>query len=330
MIESFRDIQRLASGFQAAKVFLTANDLGLFLELGSQSRRADDVAASLQVDSRSLGLLMNALTAIGLLQKEDGAFRNHPIVYEHLGDLENYRGSIFRHIHHCWESWNGLPEVVRTGRPDFAAEANTLGENDEWTRDFIQGMNDVTRDLAPLVVSQLELENVSVLLDVGGGPGTYASAFQRAWPNISEVRIFDLPAALTIGQRQLEEWGLADKVSFHPGNFHDDRLPAGADALWLSQVLHSQDEVGCQELIAKSFAALNPGGQLMVHEFLLNDDMASPVMASLFAVHMLVMTEGGRTYSGLEIRGWMEAVGFADIEVKKVSDDTSVVIGKKL
>jgi SAM-dependent methyltransferase len=330
MIESFRDIQRLASGFQAAKVFLTANDLGLFLELGSQSRRADDVATSLQVDSRSLGLLMNALTAIGLLQKEDGVYRNHPIVYEHLGDLENYRGSIFRHIHHCWDSWNSLPEVVRTGRPDFAAEANALGDNDEWTRDFIQGMNDVTRDLAPHVVPQLGLEDTSVVLDVGGGPGTYAAAFQRAWPNISEVRVFDLPDALTIGQRQLEAWGLANKVSFHPGNFHDDRLPSGADALWLSQVLHSQDEVGCRELIAKSFAALNPGGKLMVHEFLLNDDMASPVMASLFAVHMLVMTEGGRTYSGLEIRGWMEAVGFVDIEVKKVSDDTSVVIGKKL
>ena len=110
MIESFRDIQRLAGGFQVAKIFLTANDLGLFLEIGAQHLRAEDLAAKLDVDARALGLMLNALAAVGLLHKEDGSYRNHPVVYEHLGDLENYRGSIFRHIHHCWESWNNLPQ----------------------------------------------------------------------------------------------------------------------------------------------------------------------------------------------------------------------------
>ena len=329
MFESFRDIQRLASGFQAAKIFLTANDLGLFLEIGDNICTADDLAATLKVDRRALELLLNALTALQMLDKVDAGYRNRPIINEHLGQVETYRGSIFRHIHHCWDSWSRLPEIIRTGQPDFAAEANALGDNDEWTRDFILGMNDVTRELAPQVVPQLGLENARVLMDVGGGPGTYAAAFQKAWSNISEVRIFDLPEALALGKKQLEAQGLSEKVSYHPGNFNIDPLPFGVDAIWLSQVLHSQDEAGCQTLIGKSFEALNHGGKLMIHEFLLDDSKTAPVMASIFSVHMLVMTESGRTYSGGELGCWMERAGFENVEVIKVSDDTAVVTGNK-
>ena len=329
MITSFRDIQRLAGGFQASKIFLTANDLGLFTAIGDEGRSAAELAETLQVNPRALGLLLNALAAIGLLSREGDLFVNHPVVYEHLGDLETYRGAIFRHIHHCWEAWNHLPEVVRTGRPDFIAEENALGDDDEWTRDFIRGMNDVTKELAPHVVPQLGLEEARVLLDVGGGPGTYAAAFQQAWPNLTEVMIFDLPESLAIGREHLQQWGLADRVSFHPGDFHAVPLPSGADAIWLSQVLHSQNEAGCRSLIGKMFAALNPGGRLLIHEFLLNDDLVSPPLAAIFAVHMLVMTDGGRTYSGAELGAWMREVGFVDVEILKVSDDTAVVAARK-
>lgn len=329
MLESFRDLQRLAGGFQASKMFLTANDLGLFTRIGSERCSVDQLAGDLEVDRRALELLLNALTALGLLQKDNDQYRNHPVVHRFLGEPEHYRGSIFRHIHHCWEAWNHLPEVLRTGRPDFIAENNALGENDEWTRDFIQGMNDVTRELAPQVVPQLELEDVSVLMDVGGGPGTYAAAFQEAWPGLAEVRLFDLPEALEIGRRNLAKWGVDDKVEFCPGNFHNDTLPPGCDAIWLSQVLHSQDEAGCRSLLRRSFEALNPGGRLLVHEFLLDDDKTAPVTAAIFAVHMLVMTQGGRAYSGSEIGAWMDDAGFSGVEVKKVSDDTAVVSARK-
>jgi hypothetical protein len=82
-------------------------------------------------------------------------------------------------------------------------------------------------------------------------------------------------------------------------------------------------------LIEKAWRALNPGGQLMVHEFLLDEEKTSPMNAALFAVHMLVMTEGGRSYSGSEIAGWMAEQGFENPHALKVSDDTGVVVGRK-
>jgi hypothetical protein len=55
--ENFRDLMRLVHGFEAAKILLVANDLGLFRQL-DRARRAAEVAGELKVDARALELLM--------------------------------------------------------------------------------------------------------------------------------------------------------------------------------------------------------------------------------------------------------------------------------
>jgi len=327
-IESFRDLLRLAHGFEQTKVFFAANDLDLFSRLG-EGRESADLAFELGVDGRALGLLLNALTAMGLLEKAGDRYRNAPVANEFLVQGKNYRGSIFRHIHHCWEAWNDLPQVLRAGYPTAPREAAILGEREDWTRDFIRGMDDVTRDLAPQVARQLDFGDARVLLDVGGGPGTYAAAFLAAHPALHEVRLFDLPGALSVGRERLAARGLLDKVRLIEGDFCLNELGSGVDVVWISQVFHSRDEEGCRMLVEKSWRALNPGGMLAVHEFLLDEGKTAPLSAALFAVHMLVMTEGGRSYSGGEIRAWMEEVGFVRPEVRRVSEETAVVLACK-
>lgn len=327
-IESFRDLLRLAHGFEMAKVFFVANDLDLFSRMG-EGRAATALAAEMGVDRRALTLLMNALVALGLLLKDGDLYRNAPPAEAFLVKGATYRGSIFKHVHHCWDAWNGLPEVLRSGHPTAPAEEAVLGERQGWTRDFIRGMDDVTRELAPRVVRQIDLAGARVVLDVGGGPGTYAAAFLEAHPGLQEVRLFDLPGALEVGRERLSAAGCLEQVRLVPGDFHRDELGSGVDAVWISQVFHSQGEEGCRMLIEKAWRALNPGGLLAVHEFLLDDDRTAPLAAALFAVHMLVMTEQGRSYSGAEIAGWMAERRFEAPQVRRVSEDTGVVLGRK-
>jgi ubiquinone/menaquinone biosynthesis C-methylase UbiE len=325
--QNFRDLMRLVHGFEAAKIFLVANDLELFRRLGSE-RSAADLAAELGVDARALQLLLHALVALGLLQQGDGGFRNAPVA-EQLLSGSGYRGHIFRHIHHCWESWNDLAGVVRRGGPDLVRESVILHDQEEWNRDFIHGMDDVTRELAPQVVAQLDLGGARRLLDIGGGPGTYARVFLDTHPQLQQVTIFDLPFALAVASERLAGFARRDAVQLVPGDFHHDPLGSGFDAIWISQVLHSQDEAGCRRLIGKATRALNPGGRLFIHEFLLDDSRTQPLTAALFAVHMLVMTAAGRTYSGTEVAGWLREHGLVDIAVRQVSDDTGVVEGRR-
>ncbi len=325
--ESFRDLMRLVHGFESAKVFLVANDLDLFRHLDRQ-RRAAELADELGVNARALELLMNALTALGLLEKSGDTFRNAPVAAEFLAG-DSYRGHIFRHIHHCWESWNDLAGVLRRGSPDLVRESLILHDEEGWNRDFIRGMDDVTRELAPLVVAQLDFAGARRLLDLGGGPGTYARAFLSAHPALRDVTIFDLPYALAVARERLAGFDRQDSVRLVEGDFHRDSLGSGFDVVWISQVLHSQNEADCRMLIRRAVEALQPGGRLFVHEFLLDDSRAQPLSAALFAVHMLVMTAGGRAYSGTEISGWMREAGLIDTEVCRVSDDTGVVQGRK-
>jgi len=325
--ETFRDLLRLVHGFEPAKILMVAIDHDFFtpLEAGAD---AGKLAALRGLDPRAVELLLNALAAFGVLEKCGERFRNGPVASRNLVRGPEYRGHIFKHIHHCWDSWNLLDQVVREGAPRSAGEAQALGGDAEHTRNFIQGMDDVTRELAPEVAGRLDLAGVRVLLDVGGGPARYARAFLERHPHLEEVRLFDLPGALEVARENLRGCETADRVRLVEGDFNRDAFGDGVDLVWLSQVLHSQTESQCRELLAKAVRCLNPGGRVMVHEFLLDDDCAGPPQAALFAVHMLVMTAGGRAYNGAEIGGWLAEAGLTDIHVLPAGPDTRIVTGR--
>lgn len=326
-LESFRDLMRLVHGFEAAKIFLVAVEHDFFtpLEKGCTAEELGDLRG---LDTRAVELMLNALVAVGVLRKQQGRFFNGAAAAECLVGGENYRGHIFRHISHCWDSWHDLGAVAREGTPRHVAEDQALGGDDVRTRDFIRGMDDVTRDLAPDLVARLDLSGVNVVMDVGGGPGRYAATFLECHPHLEEVRLFDLPGALEVARDNLQGFGASERIRLMPGDFNVDRFEAGVDLVWISQVLHSLDEQGSRNLLNKARECLNPGGQVLVHEFLLDDDKAGPAQAALFAVHMLVMTSGGRAYSGAEIGSWLNDAGFVDITLRDAGPDTRIVAGR--
>ena len=122
--ENFRDLMRIAHGFEASKILLVANDLDLFNVIG-EGRSSRALADDLQVAPRALELVLNALVAMGLLTSDADLYRNTAVSREYLGG-ESFRGHIFRHIHHCWESWNDLAGVLQRGAPSEVRENSIL------------------------------------------------------------------------------------------------------------------------------------------------------------------------------------------------------------
>jgi len=107
---------------------------------------------------------------------------------------------------------------------------------------------------------------------------------------------------------------LAGRVDFAAGDYLVDDLPHGYDAAWLSQILHAESPEGCLVILRKAVSALNPGGALFVHEFLLDDTMDGPLFPALFSLNMLVQTRGGQSYSEGQLRGMLAEAGLADIK----------------
>jgi hypothetical protein len=101
-----------------SRIFLTALELGVFHQLGTQQLTSSQVAEKLKTDERAMEILLNALTGMDLMEKNRKLFSNIKEVANFLiPDSPNYQGGIFGHTVSLWEAWSNLTEIVRTGHP---------------------------------------------------------------------------------------------------------------------------------------------------------------------------------------------------------------------
>jgi hypothetical protein len=329
----FEQIMSMIRGFQVAKMLMVAVDLGVF-DFLVEPKRAVETAAWLKADARATGIFLNGLAGLRLLDKDGDNFRNGDLVSRYLvRGSENYRGAIVKHIEHTWDrGWNDLKETVLAGHPpevEMEKWVDGRPEMDEASvRAFIWGMHAIARDLAPKVAARLDLKAVRRLLDLGGGPATYAITFAQVNPGL-KATVFDLPMPIEIARENIANNGLTDRVDTLAGNFLHDDIGTGYDFIWISQILHSLDEEQSKFIIAKAVAALAPGGALAIQDFYLNPDAASPTGAAMFGVHMLAVTPRGRAYTHTEVGAWMQAAGLTAPEFIKSGMDASILIAKK-
>lgn len=299
--------------------------LDVFTALGDASRSADELAAKLGCQPRALGVLLDALTAMGLLAKRGEAYANTPESREFLcTDSPRYAGFIIRHHHHLMSSWSRLADTVRTGQPARQGAGRSEGDR----RDFLMGMFNMAMGIAPTMAKLLPLTGRKRVLDLGGGPGTYAIHFCLAHPGLTAA-VFDLPDSEPFARATAERFGVADRIEFLPGDYFQDPIPGRYDLVWLSQILHAESPERCQALTAKAARTLHPGGIIAVHEFLLNDAKDGPEHPALFSLNMLLGTDGGRSYSDAEVRDMLAQAGAKDIKRLEFEgpNDSGVIYG---
>jgi len=329
----FEQLMAMGRAFQPALMLMTAVDLAVF-DFLEEPRSAGEVAARLQADSRAVGIFLNGLAALGLLTKGVDYFQNGKLASRFLvRGKEDYRGAIITHMGHTWErGWHDLKNTVLVGYPrgvEPETWLDTRPQRDEGSmRAFICGMDAIARDLAPQVVPKLNLEGVGHLLDLGGGPATYAITFALAHPKL-KATVFDLPGPIEIARENIAQHGLSGRVDTRAGNFLQDDIGSGYDYIWISQILHSHNEDQCQLILKKAAAALNSGGRLAVQEFFLNSDGCSPPGPAMFGVHMLAVTPRGRAYTYGEVGEWMQQQGLTAPEQIGTGPETGVLVGRK-
>ncbi len=315
----------MARGYQPASVLLAAAELDLFGALATEPLTAERLAAALEAERRATRILADALTALGLLEKRDGVYSAAPGIVQTLtADGSETVLPMLRHQANCLRSWAQLAATVKTGRPAEVGTSVRGAEADQGA--FIEAMEVASRHAAPKVVASLAPLAFNHLLDIGGGPGTWTIAFLRAVPE-ALATIYDLPEVLPISRRQLEAAGLGDRVTFVAGDFYTDAaLPAGADLAWVSAIAHQSSREQNRELFAKVYSALVHGGEIMVRDIVMDDAHTSPPAGALFAVNMLVRTEGGGTFSFAELSEDLAHAGFGTSRLIRGDRDMDSVV----
>jgi SAM-dependent methyltransferase len=300
--------------------------LGIFTLIGRERLTAEQVAKKMSGDLRGVTMLLNALAAMHLLIKEQERYANTDFSGAFLvRESPQYLGHIIMHHHHLVEPWSKLDRGVLTGRP-------TRGEHfhdDPVVREsFLMGMFNIAMGQAPLIAAAVDLSGRRHLLDLGGGPGTYAIHFCLKNPQL-RATVFDLATTRPFAEDTINRFGVADRVAFHAGDFLENSLAERYDAAWLSQILHGEGPEDGQRLINKAAAALEPGGLILVHEFLMNDNLDGPLFPAVFSLNMLVNTEKGQSYSEGQIREMLARAGARDIRRIPVQtpNDSGIIQG---
>lgn len=325
----FDALLRRANGFQVSKILLVANNLDIFTYLSQKPLSASDLASLIGADSRALEILCNSLVSLDLLRKAGGRFSNTPATEEMLvKGKENYKGDMLQHIHDGWEAWSDLMNVIIRGRPIIQEEDEFLIHNRSRVEAFIKGMFQTGWEMAQLLCEKLDLSAYKSMLDLGGGPGTYSIVFTKQFPVLRST-LFDLPLTIEIAHEYINRFNARDRINTRVGDFYRDDFGSGYDLILISQILHSQTVDQCKILLKKTHAALEPHGQLIVHDLLLSEDRTLPPNAAVFAVHMLAVTKGGRAYSAAEVAEWLLEAGFKQIEHKDATPRSSILLAQK-
>ncbi|RKR92568.1 ubiquinone/menaquinone biosynthesis C-methylase UbiE [Micromonospora pisi] len=310
----------LVTGFWSFKTFAAAVELGLFTRIaGGQVLTVQTATTEFGLAERPADLLLAACASLGLLERTDEGYRNSALAEEFLvaGKPYYFGGQVRYCDERTYLPWHRIGEALRTDKPltwDPQAKETVFGDDDpEMLALFWEAMYSTSIFTARALADAYDLSGQRRLLDVGGGAGAFSIELCRRNPGL-RATVLDLPHVCAQADAKIAAAELTGTVETISGNFlADPTLPDGHDTVLLSMILHDWDEPTNELILGKCFAALSPGGTIIISELLLDDDRSGPPEAALMGMNMLVETEGGRNYSGAEYRRWLHRAGFTDI-----------------
>lgn len=318
-------LSEIASGFLRSRILLSAAELDVFDLLSDTPRTVEGVCTDRGWDSRATRILLDALTAMGLLNRVD---KDRYVLPDYLGPFLTMKGEetllpIMQHRVRMWDSWSNLTHIVETGENPNMKTIATRDPED--IKAFIGAMEAIGRDRAEEIVASLDISGFKKLLDVGGGSGVYTAAFLEKVPHL-RATLFDLPNVVEMAREKLTERGLIDRVEIRAGDFTKDELPPGHDAVLLSAIIHMNSPERNRQLYEKAYRALEPGGTILIRDHVMNPTRDFPVDGAIFAVNMLVATRGGNTYTFGEIEEDLESAGFHDVDLVREGVDMDQIV----
>ena len=238
---NFSDVDyifQISFGYWKSCILFTATEFDIFNLISKGKVTAKDISQSIHTNERATEMLLNALVSLELLTKQANSYHNTPISNLHLiKGKPHYLGDFIHHAHNIMENWTMLRETVETGK---AVSLKDLPEevDPHYLRDFITAMHNIASTKAEDLCGKVDLKGANRLLDLAGGPGTYAIEFAKANPHLHAV-VFDLEHVTKLTQEFIMASGMEDRVTTLAGNCLEDPFGRNVyDAILASNILH--------------------------------------------------------------------------------------------
>ena len=336
-VPSAKPLMSLVTGFWASKTLAVAHEFDLFSHLsGTAGITVDRCSQQYGIEPRPAEMLLTACAAMGLLERRDECYSNTPMAETYLvrGKPLYFGGWIEMADRREYPAWMRLKDAMHNNRPMTwdPSSQNSLfdGEDPVLVHNFWEAMYALSIATSHALANAVDLSRAKSLLDVGGGGAANDITLCRHNPGL-RAAVYDLPFVCALTKSKIDQAGLGDRIDLIEGDFFADAtLPSGHDVILLSRILLDWAESDCRKIVAKCFAALPSGGQIIISDQLVDDTKDGPIGAALMSLNMLIET-WGRNYTAAEYREWLKEVGFACIETVRFDAPAAngVVIGRK-
>jgi hypothetical protein len=302
-------------------VVSVADEVGTFAAIADRGRSTADLAAELSLDARALQVHLGMLASLGFVERREGLWRATAATRTWLHpQADGYAGPLLHRFKSTQPLHTQLLQTLRTGsRAESYGSVAAEWERGEMPPDLAKMitafMNAHSRASSLAVAQQPVFAGLRSVLDVGGGSGIFAIEMAKARAGL-KATVLEIDTICTEADGYIKAAGVGERVNTHPLNMFTQSWPKGYEAHFFSNIFHDWSDDTCRLLARKSFDALPSGGRILLHEILLNDDDCGPLPASAFSLLMLMGTKG-RQYSLPELRSFLEAAGFIDIEATR-------------
>jgi hypothetical protein len=328
-------ILQVGLGFWASKTLLSAIEMEVFTELAKGPRTFDQLQGRLGLHPRSARDFLDALVALGFLDRDDGKYGNTPATDLFLDKRKpSYLGGVLEMANHrLYGFWGHLTEALRTGLPQNEVKSggpsmfSALYADPARLKGFLHAMTGISHGANLTIARKFPWSNYKSFVDVGTAQGDLAVQVARANEHLTGTG-FDLAEVGPIFEEYVAINGVGDRVTFKAGNFFNDPLPR-ADVVMMGHILHDWDMAEKQQLIRKAYDALPEGGAFVVYEAIIDDERRKNAFGLLMSLNMLIETPGGFDYTAADCMAWMKQAGFKDTRVEPLVGPDSMVVAIK-
>jgi O-methyltransferase domain/Dimerisation domain len=326
-------ILQVGLGFWASKTLLSAVELGVFTELAGNAQDLATLGGRLGLHPRSGRDFLDALVALGFLERRDGKYSNTPSTDLYLdkkkpsymgGILEMAGGRLYGH-------WGNLTTALRTGEQQNETKGGGKSPFDELyavperLKGFLRAMTGISHGANRAIAGKFPWRKYKTAVDVGTAQGDLIVQVALANAHIAGIG-FDLPQVMPIFEEYVAANGLTGRVKGWPGNFFEEPFPE-ADVVMMGHILHDWNLEQKKMLLRKAYDAVPEGGAVIVYESIIDDDRSKNAFGLMMSLNMLIETPGGFDYTGADCQGWMKEAGFRESRVEHLAGPESMVIG---
>ena len=308
---------RIAEGFFRSNVILALLKLGIFEQIGEDSRSVKELAAETKARPDALARVLDAGVFLKLLENDGaGNYRLAPmcrsVLLPSAGD--NYVGDWIRNLDFFRQALAKLADSVQQSGPHMNL-SEYLKSDKDGGRDFELAMQNYASLRGKELARHLDTSKCESLLDLGAGPGSYAFNLGMQNPNL-KLYLQDMPEVLEVAKEVAKNYPLKNEVHYLPYDAVKGEVPGSYDMVLVSNMLHMIGEQASRGLLKKLYQNVNPGGSVVVQAQFLRDDHMGGRWPAVMDLILLCTTPAGRNHSVAEARQWLEEAGFKNIEYR--------------